>query len=94
MFDLFGLRARREIALLNAAINEAELVIKQKAVGVHILRNVAESLKARVRTHGMTDAEKLFMDECRDIFKNGKMISGHKFNLRLSEITRVREEMK
>lgn len=94
MFDLFGLKAKKQVVLLRAAMDEARKVIDQKNAVARIVRNVAESLKARAQSHGMTDAEKIFMDECRDIFKNGKMISEYKFNLRMEEIKKQREALK
>ncbi len=87
MFDLFGSKEKKENKRLNAVI-----AAKDKAISG--LRSVSENLRARVWSHGMTDAEKLFIEECRDIFKNGKMISERKFKLRVSEINKMREDMK
>lgn len=93
MFDLFGIKAKRRVAELEARLADAkrgetatEGALADTRAQVMHLRKVAESLRNRVRTHGKTTGESDFISVCLDIRNNGKMISERRFNASLDLI--------
>lgn len=98
MFDLFGIKAKRRVAELEAQLANAQrdgnamggALAGTRAQVMH-LRKIAEEMKSRVHTHGKTTGENDFIAVCLDIRSNGKMISERRFNASMDLIKGERE---
>lgn len=107
MFDLLGIKARKENKRLtmvaanwryraNEAQEERDGYERALNIAQHAnkaVRKLAEQLRQRIKDNGMTNAEKRFLEICRDIHKNGKMISPKRFNESLEAIEKDREHV-
>ena len=57
------------------------------------LRGIASEMRDRVRSHGMTGAERRFLDAAIDIAQNKKKMSQHRLEQSVREILRERESL-
>ena len=57
------------------------------------LRGIANEMRDRVRSHGMTGSERRFLDAAIDIAQNKKKMSQHRLEQSVREILRERESL-
>lgn len=100
MFDLFGFKAKRQLAVAEEVLREMredrisqDLKITKLNEQIATVREMANQMRDRVRSHGKTEAEQRFINVCLDIHKNGKLISGRRFVAAMFEIERDRENL-
>lgn len=85
---------RRELATAAQSLHVEQGRAAGFSAQVVQLRGIAEELRGRVHSHGMTTAERVFLDVCLDIYKNGKKISEFRFNNSMAAIVKQREQLK